>query len=130
MSTARLLATCATLASLALGCQESRSNAPFDSLDFSNVSYAPGVVDLRPNEVQMERGMAVRARVSAIGTDGDPLDLLSLESTDTSVFSVDLGPELGEYVFYGTTSGQADLIVYSDRDEVGRVPVEIVDQTP
>jgi hypothetical protein len=116
----------------AVGCVDGteRSDAPFDHLQFRRVSSAPGFVSLRPLEIHMERGLAVRARVSAIGTDGRPLDLLSLRSSNTQVFTVDPGPRLGEFVLHGARVGTVAVDIYSDGRHVGEVPATITEQTP
>jgi hypothetical protein len=98
----------------------------FDHLHFRNVSSAPGTASLRPTALRLETGIAVKARVSAIGDDGEPLGQLELQSSDTSIFVVDLGPRLGEYVFYGVEEGSAELDVYAERIFQDSLPVTVI----
>jgi hypothetical protein len=121
---------CVLAASLELGCTDERNDAPFEHLFYRNVSSAPGTVSLRPNEIRIERGLAVRARVTAMGSNGEPLDLLDLSSSDPETFVVDLGPRLGEFVFHGVRPGNAEIDVFSDRNFKGSVPVEVIEQSP
>ena len=100
----------------------------FAHLHYRNVSTAPGSVRLRPFEIEIEQGLAVRARVSAIDVNGEPLPLVDLRSSDPSVFVVELGPVLGEYVFYGVRAGEVEMDVYSDLRFEASVPVTVVDQ--
>ena len=120
----------ALVSALTLGCHEERSSSTFANLHYRRVSSAPGTVSLRPLEIEIERGLAVRARVSAIGADGEPMDVLELRSSDTSIFVIDLGPELGEYVFYGARAGSAEVDVYSDRKFQASIPATVLEQTP
>jgi hypothetical protein len=105
------------------GCSD---DPKFDHLHFRNVSSAPGTASLRPTGVRLEAGIAVKARVSAIGDDGEALGLLELQSSDTSVFVVDLGPRLGEFVFYGVEEGSAELDVYAERIFQDSLPVSVI----
>ena len=120
------------LAPLLLGAcvPEEPGRSAFAHLHYRNVSSAPGSVRLRPLEVEMERGLAVRARISAIGVNGEPLPLLDLRSGDPSVFVVELGPKLGEYVLYGVEEGETEMDVYSDMSFEASIPVTIVSQDP
>lgn len=101
------------------------SDPKFDHLQYSNVSDAPGTADLRPREIQIAKGIAVRASVSAIDDNGDTMDLRALTSSRSQIFRIDLGPAAGQFVFSGVEVGTAEL----DVDAEGRVtslPVEVV----
>lgn len=98
---------------MALG-QWACSDPSFDHLQYRDVSSAPGVVNLRPREIQIEKGIAVRAAVFAIDDGGDNLALSGLTSGDTRIFRVDPGPRNGEYVFSGVEVGKTELDVDSD----------------
>jgi hypothetical protein len=112
-----------------LGCafEDERTRSSFEQLSYRRISSAPGYVSLGPRELILERGLAVRARVSALGDDGKPLPLLSLRSDDPAVFTIERGPRLGEYVFFGPRSGSTDVSVYSDGERVGRVAAQVID---
>ena len=105
------LAGAALLSPVLLGCAD---DPTFEHLSFRRVSSAPGLATLRPREIDIEQGIAVKARVSAIGSDGEAMDLLELQSSDSRIFRVDLGPSLGEFVFYGVSRGTAELDVFTN----------------
>jgi hypothetical protein len=112
------------LVGLLIGCGDDRPS--FEHLFYRDVSDAPGDVNLRPREIQLEAGIAVKARVSAMDSEGQAMELLSLESSDPSVFDVELGPELGEFVFFGVSAGAAELDVFSRRHFEASLPVVVV----
>lgn len=122
------LAALTLMGTISCVAEPERSDASFTRLHYRRVSSAPGLVSLRDNAITLERGLAVRARVSAIGDDGKPLDLLRLTSNDEAVFRIEKGPRLGEYVFYGPQAGTTEVEVYSDDRFKGSVPVEILEQ--
>jgi hypothetical protein len=90
------------------------SDPSFDHLQYRNISSAPGTVNLKPREIQIEKGIAVRAAVSAVDDSGDGLSLSGLTSGDTRIFRVDPGPRAGEYVFSGVEVGTTELDVDSE----------------
>jgi hypothetical protein len=90
------------------------SDPSFDHLQYRNVSSAPGTVNLKPREIQIEKGIAVRAAVSAVDDGGEGLSLSGLTSGDTRIFRVDPGPRAGEYVFSGVEVGTTELEVDSE----------------
>ena len=129
MTARRCTAGWALLALAAVGCVPAEPEpGAFAHLHYRNVSTAPGSVRLRPLEIEIEQGLAVRARVSAIDDNGEPLPLVDLRSSDPSVFVVELGPMLGEYVFYGVQPGEVEMDIYSDMHFEASVPVTVVDQ--
>lgn len=110
-------------AGLLAGCAADRP--VFDHLSFRAMSSAPGVVSLRPLEVRIEQGIAVKARVSALDRDGSPMPLLELFTSNGAVFEVADGPSPGDYVFFGVTPGKAEMDVYSDGRLATSLPVTV-----
>lgn len=115
-----VLLACAAL----LGCAEDH----FDYLYFSGQSDPPGEASLRPRDIVLQEGIAIRARVIAVDENGDSMPRLELQSGTRSVFVVDLGPRRGEWVFYGVSAGDAELDVFADGRYQASVPVEVIER--
>ena len=105
------------------GCSD---DPQFDHLFFRNPSDPPGEINLRPNQIQIEQGIAVKVQVMAIDEDGRAMTPLELRTSDSSIFEADLGPTRGQWVFYGVEAGSAELDVYTDGRYEGTVPVEVL----
>lgn len=123
MSTTIRRALCA-LALASSGC----SSPGFDHLAYRNISDAPGVARLGARQIQIEKGIAVKAGILAVADDGSLMGSLDLQSSDSQVFRVDPGPKEADFVFSGVDVGTADLEVWSEHDQVGTIPVEVLPQ--
>ena len=108
-----------------------------DDASFSHLTYGKRVEqtgDAAPatrlggKTITVVEGLAVAARVSAIGDDDDPMPVLRLRSLDPERVGVERGPVLGWFVFYGVAPGRAELDVLSDGRRVGRVAVTVEPQ--
>jgi hypothetical protein len=111
------------IGALSGGCS---SDPHFDHLFYSNVSSAPGRVSLRPRSIEIDRGLAVSAQVYIIGDDGAPMASPSFQSSDTTIFEVDLGPDSGQFVFYGVEVGAAEMDVFSEYGFEATLPVTVL----
>lgn len=92
-------------------------------------SRAPDV-DLGATSLRLVDGIATQARVSAIDDADEPMPVLELRSRDPEVFEVTRAPDLGRYVFFGAAPGSSELVIVSDGQQVGTVPVTVEPQRP
>ena len=116
----------AALATVAAACAP---DPEFDRLDYQDVSSAPDTAQLGRNQITVAQGIAVSARVSAIGDDREPLDLLELESEDPAVLGVTRGPTVGTFVFFGVEVGETNVLVISRGEQKGSVPARVAEQS-
>jgi hypothetical protein len=112
----------------ASGCIFQHDEPSFGHLDIADVSYAPAKADLEPNHVTVAEGIAVKAHVSAVDSQGTVYEPLHLTSMDPQIVAVDPGPTAGSWVFSGVAVGKTSIRV-SGGGPLGSVGVEVVPQS-
>lgn len=100
---------------------------PFDHLLYREKTSPPGVANLSPTEIRIQQGIAIKARISAVDSAGQPLPVLDLQSANSSIFVSERGPSLGNYVFYGVEPGATELLVTSRGYLEASIPVDVVE---
>ena len=117
------------LSALLLGTGCGEDPIRFNRLLFEDVSYAQDVAEVETRSITLSEGTAIRARVTAIDSEGKRMAPLELDSRDRSIMTVDPGVAPDTFVFVGAGVGSTRIDIVIGGRTRGEVAAEVVPQS-